>query len=44
MLLSERERLFIEQGGPKAKATLNFEYAQGTWSGNTTFVHNPMAY
>ena len=39
VLLSERERLFIEQGGPKAKATLSFEYAQGTWSGNTTFIH-----
>jgi RimJ/RimL family protein N-acetyltransferase len=27
VLLSERERLFIEQGGPRRKATLDFDYA-----------------
>ena len=26
VLLSERERLFIEQGGPRNKASLNFNY------------------
>ncbi len=29
VLLSERERLFIEQGGPRNKATLNFNYVTG---------------
>ncbi|WFR78600.1 TonB-dependent receptor [Janthinobacterium rivuli] len=29
VLLSERERLFIEQGGPRAKATLGFDYITG---------------
>ncbi len=32
VLLSERERLFIEQGGPRSKATLGFEYTQGAVS------------
>ena len=39
VLLSERERLFIEQGGPRAKATLGFEYAQGAWTGEAKVVH-----
>ena len=29
VLLSERERLFIEQGGPRSKATLGFDYVTG---------------
>ena len=29
VLLSERERLFIEQGGPRSKAVLGFDYATG---------------
>lgn len=29
VLLSERERLFIEQGGPRNKATLNFNHVMG---------------
>jgi iron complex outermembrane receptor protein len=29
VLLSERERLFLEQGAPRSKATLAFEYATG---------------
>jgi iron complex outermembrane recepter protein len=29
VLLSERERLFIEQGGPRRKATLDFDYILG---------------
>jgi iron complex outermembrane receptor protein len=39
VLLSERERLFIEQGGPRAKATLGFEYAQGAWTGEAKVIH-----
>ena len=39
VLLSERERLFIEQGGPRAKATLGFEYSQGAWTGEAKVVH-----
>ena len=29
VLLSERERLFLEQGGPRSKATLDFDYVTG---------------
>ena len=29
VLLSERERLFLEQGGPRSKAVLGFNYATG---------------
>ncbi len=39
VLLSERERLFIEQGGPRRKATLGFEYAQGPWETNLKVIH-----
>jgi len=39
VLLSERERLFIEQGGPRSKATLGFEYSQGAWTGEAKIVH-----
>ncbi len=39
VLLSERERLFIEQAGPRAKATLGFEYAQGAWTGEARIIH-----
>ena len=39
VLLSERERLFLEQGGPRAKATLGFEYSQGAWTGEAKVVH-----
>ncbi|HEY8876826.1 MAG TPA: TonB-dependent receptor, partial [Roseateles sp.] len=39
VLLSERERLFIEQGGPRAKATLGFEYSQGAWTGEAKVIH-----
>ena len=39
VLLSERERLFIEQGGPRRKATLGFEYAQGPWETNLKIIH-----
>ena len=39
VLLSERERLFIEQGGPRMKATLGFDYAQGPWESNLKIIH-----
>jgi iron complex outermembrane receptor protein len=39
VLLSERERLFIEEGGPRAKATLGFEYSQGAWTGEAKVIH-----
>lgn len=39
VLLSERERLFIEQGGPRTKATLGFDYSQGAWETNLKIIH-----
>jgi iron complex outermembrane recepter protein len=39
VLLSERERLFIEQGAPRRKATLGFEYARGAWSSELKIIH-----
>ncbi len=39
VLLSERERLFIEQGAPSRKATLGFEYAAGAWTGDLKIIH-----
>ncbi|MFZ2998865.1 MAG: TonB-dependent receptor [Undibacterium umbellatum] len=39
VLLSERERLFIEQGGPRMKATLAFNYEQGPWASEFKVIH-----
>jgi iron complex outermembrane receptor protein len=39
VLLSERERLFLEQGGPRSKATLTFDYATGPWDTNLKFIY-----
>ncbi|MDT7837375.1 TonB-dependent receptor plug domain-containing protein [Aquabacterium sp. OR-4] len=39
VLLSERERLFIEQGAPSLKATLGFEYQQGAWTTDFKIIH-----
>jgi iron complex outermembrane recepter protein len=39
ILLSERERLFIEQGAPRRKATLGFEYATGSWTTDLKVIH-----
>ena len=39
VLLSERERLFIEQGGPRAKVTLGFDYTQGPWETDLKIIH-----
>ena len=39
VLLSERERLFIEQGGPRAKATLGFDYVAGKLETDFKIIH-----
>ena len=39
VLLSERERLFIEQGGPRAKATLGFDYLTGPLETDFKVIH-----
>ena len=39
VLLSERERLFLEQGGPSTKATLAFEFNRGAWTTDFKIVH-----
>jgi iron complex outermembrane receptor protein len=39
VLLSERERLFIEQGGPRRKAVLGFDYASGPLEAQLKVIH-----
>jgi iron complex outermembrane recepter protein len=39
VLLSERERLFIEQGGPRRKATLGFDYVAGPVETDFKIIH-----
>jgi iron complex outermembrane receptor protein len=39
VLLSERERLFIEQGGPRRKATLDFDYTLGQLETDFKIIH-----
>ncbi|SDW57136.1 TonB-dependent receptor plug domain-containing protein [Lysobacter enzymogenes] len=39
VLLSERERLFIEQGAPKSKAVLGFDLSRGAWEGNIKAIY-----
>jgi iron complex outermembrane receptor protein len=39
VLLSERERLFIEQGGPRSKATLGFDYVAGALDTDFKIIH-----
>ena len=39
VLLSERERLFIENGGPRMKATLGLDYGRGPWESNLKIIH-----
>lgn len=38
-LLSERERLFIEEGAPGAKAILSFDYNIGNWNPNLKLIY-----
>ncbi|MBA5608888.1 TonB-dependent receptor, partial [Duganella sp. FT3S] len=39
VLLSERERLFIEQGGPRSKFTLGFDYVAGALDTDLKVIH-----
>ncbi|MBA5639670.1 TonB-dependent receptor [Duganella sp. LX20W] len=39
VLLSERERLFIEQGGPRSKFTLGFDYVAGALESDLKVIH-----
>src|SRR5450830_1079548 len=39
VLLSERERLFIEQGGPRAKSTLGFDYVTGKLESDLRIIY-----
>ncbi len=39
VLLSDRERLFVEDGAPGSKAILGFNYAIGQWEGDWKFIH-----
>jgi len=39
VLLSERERLFIEEGAPRSKATLGFDYAWNQWDANFKIIY-----
>jgi iron complex outermembrane recepter protein len=39
VLLGERDRLFIEEGAPRSKATLGFNYAWSAWDANVKFLY-----
>ena len=39
VLLSERERLFIEEGAPRRKATLGFDWTQGQLETSLRIIH-----
>jgi iron complex outermembrane receptor protein len=39
VLLSQKERLYIEQGGPRHKATLGFDYTLGRVETNFRIIH-----
>jgi iron complex outermembrane receptor protein len=39
VLLSERERLFIEQGGPRLKLTAGVDVSQGSWAADFKVIH-----
>lgn len=39
VLLSERERLFIEEGAPRRKATLGLDYSQGRLETSLRIIH-----
>lgn len=38
-LLGERDRLFIEGGSPRSKATLGFDYTIGNWDANLKIIY-----
>jgi len=39
VLLSEKERLYIEQGAPRSKATLGFDYTHAAWETDLKIIH-----
>ncbi|MET0265660.1 MAG: TonB-dependent receptor, partial [Duganella sp.] len=39
VLLSEKERLYIEQGAPRSKFTLGFNYGLGAWESDLRIIH-----
>lgn len=39
VLLEDRERRFIEEGGPGSKGTLTFDYTHGRWNGIWRFIY-----
>ena len=39
VLLSEKERLYIEQGAPRSKATLGFDYIHAAWETDLKIIH-----
>jgi iron complex outermembrane receptor protein len=39
VLLSDRERMFMEQGGPRRKATLDFDYTLGRLESDFKIIH-----
>jgi len=39
VFLSDRERLFIENGAPSSKAVLGFDWARGKWDTNVKFIY-----
>ncbi|TZF90273.1 TonB-dependent receptor plug domain-containing protein [Cognatilysobacter lacus] len=39
VLLPERDRLFVENGAPRRKAVLGFDWSRGGWSANLKVIH-----
>src|SRR3546814_405240 len=39
VLLSDRERLFLEDGAPGSKAILGFNFARGAWEADWKFIY-----
>ncbi len=39
VLLSERERLFIENGAPESKGILGFDWTRDKWNANVKFIY-----
>lgn len=39
VLLSERDRLFVENGAPSSKAVLGFDYSYGPWNPSIKVIH-----
>ncbi|MEO5627064.1 MAG: TonB-dependent receptor [Dokdonella sp.] len=38
-LLGERDRLFIEEGAPRSKATVGFDYTVGSWDADLKLIY-----